>query len=794
MTCYFLYIFINGDDMEELKYRVQNVKGLIKRNRTNEYLREMLKNHHNLFVQGINGSGKTYAIYSLIDDYYKDRYIYLHLDQRDNDRDVFHNSLEKAFSYASLDLNHLKIEKPYLLVLDQFECIHQQNIYDILTYFLSYHSQQLYVIILSRQPLPESFYSLIQYHHLTLVDKCPLFFDKNETVRLSKMLHVQNSEPYLLWQQSYGWPLIVSYVCLHDIVYHQDDFVINDFFKKMTLSSSIIELVKLIALAPYMTVSLLKTLNIHDLMKNLTYLCQISLVIQENDQLSLIPVYKQYMIQEYKDDYQSILKKVYPYYKEHHYIFDILVYDYYLDKDALMNHLQQYDDIICLKGDLSQIEKIIHLFPENDNPSIIYIHGYYAYLKSMTDQYKEMIQRLDNLQSYTKMFNLMYLSCDYNLFDLLEKKNKDIPFYNILTNQASYLNGQRDLSSLIYLKYKEKKVYESYLSLFNEKEKMKLELAAIEYLFYIDKPHLCLEQLDHFLLENRELSSDMIIVLATLYFKIYYLLGLKESAKNFYDIYRNKIKNNRNDYRYNHYMDQYDIYCACLFNNQEVVYDWYRFIKLEEDVNHENCFTYYLIARTHFMMKRYDQAFYYFSQLENYYRKEKRIIDLSECLFAIGVILLACQYEERAKHYVIEAFTLAGQYRYVFPFVTYGQYGLELLKLYRKLMKEEENDKKSYENSLLQKSYLRYIIIIIRESERINKLYPVLETTHNDLTVKEMSVLKCIVNGYTNKEIAEELFISIPTVKTHVSNIYSKFGVKNRTQAIHFAKENHIIE
>lgn len=100
MTCYFLYIFINGDDMEELKYRVQNVKGLLKRNRTNEYLREMLKNHHNLFVQGINGSGKTYAIYSLIDDYYKDRYIYLHLDQRDNNRDVFHNSLEKAFSYA----------------------------------------------------------------------------------------------------------------------------------------------------------------------------------------------------------------------------------------------------------------------------------------------------------------------------------------------------------------------------------------------------------------------------------------------------------------------------------------------------------------------------------------------------------------------------------------------------------------------------------------------------------------------------------------------------------------------
>jgi NarL family two-component system response regulator LiaR len=51
------------------------------------------------------------------------------------------------------------------------------------------------------------------------------------------------------------------------------------------------------------------------------------------------------------------------------------------------------------------------------------------------------------------------------------------------------------------------------------------------------------------------------------------------------------------------------------------------------------------------------------------------------------------------------------------------------------------------------------------------------------LTERELDVLLCIARGFTNQEIADALFISDRTVRTHVSNIFSKLHLANRTQA-----------
>lgn len=50
------------------------------------------------------------------------------------------------------------------------------------------------------------------------------------------------------------------------------------------------------------------------------------------------------------------------------------------------------------------------------------------------------------------------------------------------------------------------------------------------------------------------------------------------------------------------------------------------------------------------------------------------------------------------------------------------------------------------------------------------------------ITQREKEVLKLLITGKTYKEIAADLFISLPTVKTHVSNIYSKANVRNRLE------------
>ena len=56
-----------------------------------------------------------------------------------------------------------------------------------------------------------------------------------------------------------------------------------------------------------------------------------------------------------------------------------------------------------------------------------------------------------------------------------------------------------------------------------------------------------------------------------------------------------------------------------------------------------------------------------------------------------------------------------------------------------------------------------------------------------DLTTRETEVLKLIANGLSNAQIAENLFISEKTVKTHVSNVLWKLQLNDRTQAAVFA-------
>lgn len=63
---------------------------------------------------------------------------------------------------------------------------------------------------------------------------------------------------------------------------------------------------------------------------------------------------------------------------------------------------------------------------------------------------------------------------------------------------------------------------------------------------------------------------------------------------------------------------------------------------------------------------------------------------------------------------------------------------------------------------------------------------------NNPLSEREREILKLVSQGKSNKEIALDLFISVNTVKVHVSNIYEKIGVSSRTEATLFAIENGI--
>ena len=68
-----------------------------------------------------------------------------------------------------------------------------------------------------------------------------------------------------------------------------------------------------------------------------------------------------------------------------------------------------------------------------------------------------------------------------------------------------------------------------------------------------------------------------------------------------------------------------------------------------------------------------------------------------------------------------------------------------------------------------------------------------IETVVENLTPREIDVLQCIAQGMSNKQIAQTLFISTTTVRSHVSSMIRKLNLENRTQLAIYAKDHDLI-
>lgn len=82
--------------------------------------------------------------------------------------------------------------------------------------------------------------------------------------------------------------------------------------------------------------------------------------------------------------------------------------------------------------------------------------------------------------------------------------------------------------------------------------------------------------------------------------------------------------------------------------------------------------------------------------------------------------------------------------------------------------------------------------IVVREIPvATTRVFSVDDTTRENLSItpRELEILGLIAQGLSNREIAEKLFVSQNTVKTHSSRVFDKLGAKRRTQAVQIGKE-----
>jgi DNA-binding NarL/FixJ family response regulator len=95
-------------------------------------------------------------------------------------------------------------------------------------------------------------------------------------------------------------------------------------------------------------------------------------------------------------------------------------------------------------------------------------------------------------------------------------------------------------------------------------------------------------------------------------------------------------------------------------------------------------------------------------------------------------------------------------------------------------------------DALLAPSVTRRVIeeFVRRPPASVRTLPPKLE----ELTARELEVLKLIARGLSNAEIATELFVSATTVKTHVAHVLMKLGLRDRVQVVVAAYESGLVE
>lgn len=92
--------------------------------------------------------------------------------------------------------------------------------------------------------------------------------------------------------------------------------------------------------------------------------------------------------------------------------------------------------------------------------------------------------------------------------------------------------------------------------------------------------------------------------------------------------------------------------------------------------------------------------------------------------------------------------------------------------------------------ALLDPAVTRSVIAAAVRRTRRNKTS---QRLLRELTSRETETLELLASGYSNTEIAERLVVSEATVKTHVSHLFTKLGVRDRAQAVIFAYETGVV-
>ncbi len=188
---------------------------------------------------------------------------------------------------------------------------------------------------------------------------------------------------------------------------------------------------------------------------------------------------------------------------------------------------------------------------------------------------------------------------------------------------------------------------------------------------------------------------------------------------------------------------------------------------------------YMILARFLFAQGRHGEAKEVLERLISKQQKTGRTLLQIETLLIQSMVLKSEDNLQGAILSVVEALKLAESGGYIRVFLNEGQPLAELLEI---VPINEVNVSQAFVKKL--RTAFLVNTVPIKETEEKNS---------EDLSERELEVLRLIAAGLSNKKIMENLYISLSTVKTHLRNIYSKLDAHSRTEAVAKANELNLL-
>ena len=208
--------------------------------------------------------------------------------------------------------------------------------------------------------------------------------------------------------------------------------------------------------------------------------------------------------------------------------------------------------------------------------------------------------------------------------------------------------------------------------------------------------------------------------------------------------------------------------------------------KIKRDKNHafEKYFHNVSIARFLIAQNKCEEAIVLLKKLANRLKSDHAIELLIEVELLKAKAYLLRNVKEEALSSVVSAIHLAQSESVVRVFINEGK---KIEKLVKEISKEKLT-KSSDSLDAISKDYLNKLKTAFNLEEKRKKIH-----LAGDLSSREIEVLRLLSDQFSNRKIADTLYISLSTVKTHISHILSKLGAKNRQEATEIAIEKRLL-